>query len=172
MKIPFAILLSGALLAACSAPSKISMLPVSDGLPSHSVKVIALTPDGGLLADAIGIELSNRGFKVIDATTTTRAMVRTGLTETVTTQPEALSKLRDQGIDAVLSVQTLAGYDQLPQSASVRVNSTDTGRVLAGMTWQNGWGGTPGSMADRANRRGLVEAAQEIADSLMRSVHP
>lgn len=151
-------------IAGCSAASKISMMPAASGAPP--VNAIALAPEGGLLADAVGVELSNRGFKVIDAATTSRMMTRVNMSELATAQPESLAKLRDQGIDAVLSVQSAAGYDQLPQSASARVTSTRTGQVLAGMSWQNGWGGAPGSMADRFNRKGLVEAAQEIAGAI------
>jgi hypothetical protein len=46
------------------------------------------------------------------------------------------------------------------------MNSTDTGQILAGVTWQNGWGGECGSMADRTMRSGLSQAARQIADAL------
>jgi hypothetical protein len=64
-------------------------------------------------------------------------------------------------------VRAAGGYDDQPQSATARVNSTHNGRVLAGASWQNGWGGRAGSIADRTMRRGLAQAAREIADALV-----
>ena len=159
---------SALLLAAC-ASSQISKVLVSGGV-MHPVKSIAMAPDGGLLADAVAVELSNRGYNVIDSATTSKMMVRLNLNEVEITRPEGLAKLREQGIDALLSVRAAAGYDQQPQSASARVTSTHTGRVLAGITWQNGWGGQAGSIADRTMRKGLAEAATEITDALAKSM--
>jgi hypothetical protein len=51
------------------------------------------------------------------------------------------------------------GYDQQPQSASVRTVSTANGSMIAGVTWQNGFGGAEGSIADRVMRKGLSQAA-------------
>lgn len=161
-------IVSTLILAAC-ASSKISTVPVVGGV-THSVKSIAMAPDGGLLADAVAVDLSNRGFSIIDSATTSKMMVRLNLNEVEITRPEGLVKLREQGIDAFLTVRAAAGYDQQPTSASARINSTHTGRVLAGITWQNGWGGQEGSIADRQHRKGLVEAATEIADALAKSI--
>ena len=144
------------IVAGC-ATSTMSALPPSTQA-KHSVKTIAFAPGGGLLADAVGIELSNRGFIVIDSASTSSMMVRLNLNEVEVNRPEGLSKLKDQGIDAYLVVRTAGGYDQNPQSASVRLNSTHNGQVLAGLTWQNGWGGAAGSPADRVLRKGLAEA--------------
>ena len=57
------------------ASSKLSTIPVS-GRVSAPVKVMALDPGGGLLADAVGVELSNRGFTVLDSATTSKLMAR------------------------------------------------------------------------------------------------
>ena len=83
-----------------------------------------------------------------------------------------MAKFREQGIDALLTVRSVAGYDQQPTSATARINSTHTGRVLAGITWQNGWGGQEGSVADRQHRKGLAEAASEIAEALAKNIQP
>ena len=125
---------------------------------------------GGLLADALGIELSNRGFTVIESTTVSSMMVRLNLNEVEITRPEGLFKLKDQGIDAILVVRGGGGYDQQPQSPSARMNSTHSGQVLAGVTWQNGFGGAAGSPVDRIMRKGLSEAAAEIATALAERV--
>jgi hypothetical protein len=161
-------LVFAALLGGC-ASSKMSSLPVVSQA-KHTVKVIAFAPGGGLLADAVGVELLNRGFTVIDSTTTSSMMVRLNLKEVEITRPEGLSKLKDQGIDAYLVVRGGGGYDEQPQSASARMNSTHNGQVLAGVTWQNGYGGAAGSPADRVMRKGLSEAAAEIATALAERV--
>lgn len=162
------VILTVAFLGGC-ASSKISSLPIA-GQVKHSVKVIAFAQGGGLLAEAVGVELSNRGFTVIDASTTSSMMIRLNLNEVEITRPEGLAKLKDQGIDAMLVVRSGGGYDQQPQSASARMNSTHTGQVLAGVTWQNGFGGAAGSPADRVMRKGLTEAAAEIAAALAERV--
>jgi len=149
--------------------SQVSTIPNS-GKASHAVRAIAISPSGGLLADAVAVELSNRGFTVIDGADTSRMLARLNLNEIEIAQPEGLAKFRHQGIDALLSVRVAGGYDQNPQSATARVNSTHTGKVIAGVTWQNGWGGTTGSPADRIMRKGLVQAAQEITEGLVRNL--
>jgi hypothetical protein len=146
-------------------------MPVA-GKVSHPVKAIALAPDGGLLADAVGVELSNKGFTVVDSVATSKLMVRLNLNEIEIARPEGLAKLKDQGIDAFLTVRAAGGYDQQPQSASARVNSTHTGQVIAGISWQNGWGGQAGSIADRTMRKGLAEAASDIANALVQTIRP
>lgn len=156
------------LLSGCAA-SKISSAP-SASQTKHTVEVIALAPGGGLLADAVGVELSNRGFTVIDTAATSNMMIRLNLNEVEIARPEGLAKLKDQGIDAFLTVRAAGGYDQQPQSASARMNSTHNGKLLAGATWQNGYGGQSGSIADRVMRKGLSEAATEIAVALSERV--
>jgi hypothetical protein len=158
-----------AAVTACVA-SKLSTIPVSGRLAAP-VKIIALDPGGGLLADAVSVELSNRGFTVLDSATTSRMMARLNINEVEISTSVGLEKLKAQGVDAYLTVRAAGGYDQQPQSASARVNSTSTGQVVAGITWQNGWGGQAGSMADRTMRKGLSEAAAEIAEALARSLN-
>ena len=155
---------SAVFLVGC-ASSKISSAPIASRA-KHQVKVIAFSPGGGLLSDAVGVELANRGFTVIDSSTTSNMMIRLNLIEIEISRPEGLAKLKDQGIDALLVVRGGGGYDQNPQSASARMNSTHNGQVLAGATWQNGYGGQAGSPADRVMRKGLSDAASEIAAAL------
>jgi hypothetical protein len=147
----------------CSG-SKVSS--VTGSLP-RNVK-IALAPSGGVLADAIGVELFNRGFTVFDTNQMSNLLVRLNMTEIELADPKNLSVLKGQGIDAILNVKATVAYDGKPQSASVRVNSTSTGEILAGLSWQNGWGGQAGSIADRSMRKDIAEAAKEIIDNLLR----
>lgn len=168
-RLPAILLMSACTLLAACAGSRVSTMPAS-GRVTHSINAIALAPEGGLLADAVGIELSNRGFTVIDSASTSKLMVRLNLNEVEIARPEGLAKLREQGIDAFLTVRAAGGYDQQPHSATARVNSTHTGQLIAGITWQNGWGGQAGSIADRTMRKGLAEAAAETANSLVATI--
>jgi hypothetical protein len=93
-------------------------------------------------------------------------MIRLNLNEIEIARPEGLAKFKTQGIDAMLIVRAGGGYDQQPQSASARMTNTSTGQIIAGVTWQNGFGGAAGSPADRIMRKGLNEAAIEIANAL------
>lgn len=131
--------------------------------------VIALAPSGGVLADAIGIELFNRGFTVVDTQQFSDFMIRHNMTELQFSQPQNLKLIKEEGIDAILMVKSVAGYDQKPQSATVRLNSTDDwGKIIAGVSWKNGWGGRPGSIADRSMRKDIPGAAEEIVQALLR----
>lgn len=169
MKKLFVVTLTSLLAMSGCASSKISSIPISSQA-KHFVKVIAFAPGGGLLADAVGVELSNRGFTVVDSSSTSSIMVRLNLNEIEISRPEGLAKFKGQGIDAMLVVRAAGGYDQQPQSASARMTSTHNSQVLAGVTWQNGFGGAAGSPADRVMRKGLTEAAAEIANTLAQRV--
>lgn len=153
-------------LAACGG----ARISKTGGAISEPVAVIALDQGGGLLADAVGVQLSHKGYTVLDSGATGRLVARINLNEVEINTPQGLSKMADEGVDAYLVVRASGGYDQQPQSASARVSSTRSGRVLAGVTWQNGWGGQAGSIADRTMRQGLSEAAEDIADALSESM--
>lgn len=159
----------GALFLSGCGTSQTSSLPTTQ---NAAVKTIAMMPGGGILADAVAIELSARGFRVIDSAATSSLMVRLTLKEIEITQPAGLSKFRSQGIDAVLVVRAAAGNDRQPQSASARMSSTENGALIAGVTWQNGFGGESGSIADRVMRKGLTQAATEIANALAARIAP
>lgn len=114
-------------------------------------------PGGGILADAIGVELLRHGLDVVDTATVTSIMARFNLTELELAQPQNVMKLADQGIDTILLVKSVASYNE-PESASVKLVSTSTGQLIIGATWQNGSG--------VAVRVGLSTAARQIADGL------
>ena len=63
-----ALLASLMLLTSCGG-SKISAVPVANA-GGQNVHSIALAPNGGLLADAVGVELANRGYEIIDSAST------------------------------------------------------------------------------------------------------
>ena len=64
------LVLATCLLSAC-AGSRMSLIPSE--VVTHPVKIIAMAPSGGLLADAIAVELSNHGYRVIDTNQMTQS---------------------------------------------------------------------------------------------------
>ena len=156
-------------LAGCSSSSISSTRAAA---PVHAVNTVALAPSGGIMADAVGIELFNHGFQVFDTAQTSNLFVRLDLSEVEVARPAGLRALVAEGIDAYIAVRSVAGAGNQPQSASVRVNSTHNGAMLAGLTWENGWGGMAGSIADRTMRSDLSEAADEIAEELAERLRP
>jgi len=163
------IILSAALLSGCAGPRmNISRSTIA---LSHPVKTVALMPSGGVLADAIGIELLNFGLDVVDTATVTSIMARFNLTEVELAHPQNIRKLADEGIDTILLVKSVSGYDNRPESASVRLVSTGTGRLIIGATWQNGKGGAKGSPADGIMRVNLSSAACQIATGIGRGLN-
>lgn len=133
------------------------------------IRTVALMPGGGVLADAIGIELLRFGFNVIDTGKVSDLMIRNNLNEIEITKPQNLLFLNNDGIDAVILVKSAAGYDGRPQSANVKIIQTKTGQLVAGANWQNGRAGRQGSMADQDARVDLAVAAQQIANALGQS---
>ena len=134
---------------------------------SHSVEVIALAPDGGVMADAIGIELYNRGIRVMDSNETTGLMMRSNINKLEYLNPKNLRILKENGIDGYLTVKSVFHQDGKPSSVSARLSSTHTGELLAGISWQAGWGGMYGSIAHNIMSQNLNDAAEEIAEELM-----
>lgn len=141
--------------------------PAYTGPPITS---IALSPGGGPLADAIGAELFNHGITIIDPERTAQIIGRVGLSEFQILSPESYDALKDAGIDALLVVKAVMAADGTPENASVRITSTHTQNVIAGLSWQNGWGGQRGSIADRTMRKNLAEAAAQIAEALAKRI--
>jgi hypothetical protein len=122
----FAVVTAVLMLSACSG-SRVSQTIRPSGPVSHPLRSIALAPSGGILADAIGVELANRGYVIVDTQQTSALMVRFNATsELELLTPQSLGGFREQGIDAVLVVKAAFSRDDLPQSASVRLNSTHT----------------------------------------------
>jgi len=158
-----ALVLNGCAMAVMNISRNPNQLP-------QKVNKIALTPSGGALSDAIGIELLNSGYQIIDSTTITGYMARYNLDEIELTTPQNISKLSNDGIDTVLLVKTVAGYDGRPESATAKLVATSTGQLIAGVTWQNGKGGAIGSGADGMMRSNLSQAAKQIARGLAQAL--
>ena len=159
------IFLASLMVASCAAVPQVNVVRSQDVLNSP-IHTIALMPSGGVLADAVGLELIRFGFRVIDTGKITGLMIRDNLTEIEITQPQNLKRLSYEEIDAVILVKSVAGYDGRPQSATVKIVDTKTGQLVAGVNWQNGRDGAQGSHADQVARVDLAVAARQIADAL------
>lgn len=131
---------------------------------------IGLAPGGGILGDAVGVELFQRGYDIVESTQVKGIIARVNMTEANVSSPQGLEQLRKEGIKTLLIVRSAAGGDGLPQSATVRVVNTETGSTISAVNWQNGYGGMAGSMADRTMRADVVAAAQQISDELSKSI--
>lgn len=166
--IPLAVIILASLLLYSCAGSSVSL--VGGKNPGHPVNVIAINPNGGILGDAIAIELARYDINVVDPAQFTNLVARLNLNEFEIGSPQNLVKLKDEGIDGYLVVKVASGYDGLPQSASVRLNSTYNGQLIAGVSWQNGYGGQAGSIADRMMRSDVSSAAKEIVGELMKNL--
>lgn len=163
------LLVIGVLILVGCASSKMSVSR-NPNQPSQKINKIALMPSGGPLADAIGIELLNEGYTVIDTTAVTGYMARYNLNEMELAMPQNISKLSIDGIDAVLLAKTLNGYDGRPEAATAKLVSTSTGQVIFGVTWQNGKGGAQGSPVDGMMRSNLGQAAKSISYGIARAL--
>ena len=116
------------------------------------------------------LELANQGFRIIDANQTTNLLIRLNIDEIEISLPQNLDRIKQRGIDAYLSVRSVGGRGGTVESATATVLSTDTGNMLAGVSWQNAWGGQSGSIADRMMRKGLTDAAVEMASALAQRI--
>ena len=125
---------------------------------------------GGVLAEAVGIQLSLHGFNIVDANQTTSLLVRLNLSEFELATARGLDKLKDVGIDAYMTIKGVGSYDNQLESATVRVTSTHTGQIISGLTWQNGYGCVPTSPCDRLMRKGLAETASSLARRLAKNL--
>ena len=151
------------LLVGCAA-SQISV--VGNKISQSSFNNIALSSNNSVLGQAVANELVGRGYKVQSPGQTNTLMLRLNLNEGEVTAPKSLQAFSKEGIDAVIVVSAVGGYDQMPQSASVQIINTSTLDIMAGLNWQNGYAGEQGSIADRVMRKGLTKAAKEIVDGL------
>ena len=131
------------LLVGCAgAKTQLAETPEYVGPAIHS---IAVDSGAGVLGDAIKVELGARGFDVPD-------------------DPETA--------DAVVHVTASGDYQGMPQSAAIRLVAHSTGELLAAVTWNNGWGGSSGSIADRVMRQGAPDAAKSIVNALCQKIAP
>ena len=75
-------------LALGCAGSRVSQ-SVSQPYKGPRIKAIALSPGGGVLGDAVGVELFNRGFSIIDPGEAGRLLGRSDLSERTSQSADA-----------------------------------------------------------------------------------
>ena len=85
------LLLAAAMATGC-VPQKISA-SYSPSARLETVRTIAISPGGGVLADAVGVKLLRHGFQVFDAGQISNLMVRLNLDEVELYQPQNLRSL-------------------------------------------------------------------------------
>lgn len=120
----------------------------------RSVGAIAISP-GSAVGDAVGLELFNAGFSIVDSSEVSSVLSAGGFSVESLGDRRSMAAFYDRGIDALLVARETGGA---PESVTVRVLGTKDGRLIAGLTWQNG--------SLNYARRGLTEAAEEIAEAL------
>jgi hypothetical protein len=124
-------------------------------------RTIALAPRGGVFADLIGIMLAEEGYIIIDTGATAALLALLQRSADDLLGPQSLGNLRERGIDAVLVTEKVDGNDGLPQTVSTRLYSTARMVEIGGVDWENSW-----------VRRGVLEAAQEIAAAIAENSRP
>lgn len=158
------------LLGACAHRPRLEITSQPSQSAREPIRSIGLAPSGGPLADAIGFGLMKEGIEVTDSEQVSRIMMRLNLNEVEVWEPKNLQRFKAEGVATLLQVRSVGGYDSRPQSATIKVISTDTSRVLIGATWQNGRSGAPGSIADSVARVDIAEAAEQIAQGLSKAM--
>ncbi len=171
-------------LTACGAPywktSTFDQFPINRGSAARGtppIKVIALVPGGGDVADSIGVELAKRGFVIVPAASTIGKAAGVDFKAVsehhipARRNPGEIDKLRGQllrhGVDAFLIVQT---HDFNPrqwrdnpywQQASYQIYSTlHSGIGYFGYVSYGQW-----ANIDK-HAKGPSEAAVEIVNSM------
>jgi len=130
------------------------------------IQSIAIDPRGGVMGDQIAVELANSGLNILDSDHTAHLALRQEGKFPINS-PEGHEELRVGGVDALLVVRAMIGWDGKPQIVKAQLISTHTSDVITDLSWQNGWGGEFGSVADRTMRKSMSEAARQISELLL-----
>ena len=127
------------------------------------IKTIALLSGGGVLGDEISLNLISRAFQVVPPPSdTSEESLRTS---------ESRTALRRAGIDALLVVRSVNDHDGRPRSATAILYSTESGRAISGVIWENGHGfGIEHSVTNSVLRVGNDQAAKEMVATLVANV--
>ena len=143
-----------AAVAAMSSPSSLTTLPAPEDQPSTPITTVYVRGSGGILAQAIGLEMAHYGFAVVS-----EAIPRNGVAP-------------DEGIGVLDIEWTFALHDGNPNTVIAKVTAPGSGVMLAGVSWTNARAGAAGSAADVMVRKTTMTAAQEIAAGLVRQISP
>lgn len=128
--------------------------------PPPSLNVIAVAPTG-LLAEAVGSELFQKGYQIIPAAQVSTMIQQAFPGETYLLSPRVLSFLRSKGVQSVLLVTSRSSYGQVPSDAVVQIISTFDGSTLAATNFHY-----ERDVFDWDKSGDVASAAHEIASSL------
>ncbi len=156
-------------MAAGCAGAKITEM-VHPPWSGSQIQSIAIDPRGGIMGAEIAMHLNSGSLRVLDADQTTQLARRVGIDAYHVNSPEGLEALRNGGAEALLVLRTVLGWDGNPQIVTARLIDTRTAEVITGFSWENGWGGDVGSVADRAMRKSVPEAARHISATLLNRI--
>jgi hypothetical protein len=144
-------------IAACAARSICGLASAEEPNQGAAARTVALAPGSGALGAALAAELQRHGYVV------------------VAQQPVLASlsspALGAHDVEGVLKVSASSDASGAPERATVSITALD-GHTLARVTWSNYWGGWrgPKNAAPQQDRhRNLAQAAEEIADQLVRT---
>ena len=157
------------LMAAGCAGARITEM-IQTPWSGSQIQSIAIDPRGGVMGEQIAMHLNSGSLRVLDADQTTQLALRVGIDEYHINSPEGLEALRNGGAEALLVLKTMHGWDGNPQVVTARLIDTRTAEVITGFSWENGWGGDFGSVADRAMRKSISEAARQISTTLLNKI--
>src|SRR5713101_1560573 len=115
---PLALLVM-ALASGCATSKVVSSIGTPYSGPR--IKSIAISPGGGVLAEAVGVELFNLGYRVIDPGQMERLVGRSNVSEFEIGTPKSLEALHAEGIDALLIVKSTTRSTGRTDAASVRL---------------------------------------------------
>jgi hypothetical protein len=136
--------------------------------PAQSIHSVAVDFQSGGVGEYVEETLVKNGFQVYRKEETYRLIRNLGLMAIDPSRPEQLALLRKENIDAFLTCRTIfAEIVGRPMEIHLNLYSTDTGKRLIELDWENGWGGQAGSMADRSRKNNFTESAEAVSSRLI-----
>ncbi len=85
-------------------------------------------------------------------------------------QIENMDALKQAGVNTIITVKDTLGYDGSPETANIKVISTETGDTIATINWSNAYLLSSGKLLDRVVRSSVQSAAKDIADEISKKL--
>jgi hypothetical protein len=153
------IFILGFLSFGCSCP-EVSQTRRTEGQSAGNR--ILVIPESTVLGNAIGVELFQRGFDVVEGPRA-RSIFQKYPIYWRTLTLEQLNALKKEGLDYVLTVESSELYEGVPQNAVINLLNTQNGEIVAAVNWQSGDDFFTTST-------GVVDAANQITNELIRGL--
>ncbi len=126
-----------------------------------------------LLADAIGTELVQYGFTIIERSRLQAVLEELKLSLSGITREEDFRRVGDiLNVDGLVFVTATSdqAFPSRVGSATVKIVNVHTGALVGGVNYQNGSAGRPGSPADTTMKESLPETARRIAQEIAKGL--